>query len=107
MLLIPDLNVVHLETLTLRDQILALKDAKLVISPHGASMYNLVFCREGTQVVEVFPRNTEASIIHRHYCSVLGHPCITYIEDKRSSGFPYDQEYAITAEGVVNQLTML
>jgi capsular polysaccharide biosynthesis protein len=102
--LIPNLKIIYLETLTLREQILALKDARLVISPHGASMYNLVFCKEGTKVIELFPRYTDAVIIHKHYCDVLGHSCVTYIENPELNGFPNEIEFVITADRVIDRL---
>jgi hypothetical protein len=105
--LIPDLEVVYLETMTLRDQILVLKDAELIISPHGASMFNTLFCKEGAHIIELFPRSHETTRIFQHYCGLLGHRIFTYIENPNSYGFPYDTEFFITANRVVNLLRAL
>ena len=29
--------------------------ADVVVAPHGAGLTNLLFCREGTRIVEIFP----------------------------------------------------
>ena len=46
--------VVNLETMSIDEQALLLSQAKVVISPHGSGLTNLVFCREGTKVIEIF-----------------------------------------------------
>jgi hypothetical protein len=48
-------SIVLLETLTLSQQIDQLRRAKLVVAPHGAGLANIVFCKEGTPVYELFP----------------------------------------------------
>jgi capsular polysaccharide biosynthesis protein len=47
-------DVVNLEELSLIDQITTFKFLKLVISPHGAGMTNLVFSDSGVKAVELF-----------------------------------------------------
>ena len=47
---------VHLEELTWAEQIRAFASARVIVSPHGAGLANLVFCRAGTRVVELFNR---------------------------------------------------
>ncbi len=44
------------EELTWAEQINAFRQAKVVVGPHGAGLANLVFCRPGTRVVELFNR---------------------------------------------------
>ena len=43
----------HLESLSVAAQIAAFRDAECVVGPHGAGLTNLMFCRPGTQVVEI------------------------------------------------------
>lgn len=45
---------VFLEDYTFADQVRLFHQAECVISPHGAGLANLVFCRAGTKVVELF-----------------------------------------------------
>jgi capsular polysaccharide biosynthesis protein len=42
------------------DQILAFADASCIVTPHGASLTNLVFCRPECSLVEIFPPRIEA-----------------------------------------------
>jgi hypothetical protein len=46
----------RLEAMTWREQVAAFGAAKVVVAPHGAGLANVVFCREGTRVVEFFNR---------------------------------------------------
>lgn len=41
--------------LSLKDQVAAFRDAKIVVAVHGAGLTNLIFCRPGTTLVEIFP----------------------------------------------------
>jgi capsular polysaccharide biosynthesis protein len=43
-----------LEKLSLAERIRIFSSAEAVISPHGAGLANLVFCKPGTKVIEVF-----------------------------------------------------
>ena len=45
---------IEMETLTLQQQIEVMRRAKAVIAPHGAGLTNLVWCRPGTKIVELF-----------------------------------------------------
>lgn len=45
---------VWLEDLAWAEQINAFRHARVIVAPHGAGLANLVFCREGTRVVEFF-----------------------------------------------------
>jgi hypothetical protein len=47
----------HLEDLTWAQQISAFRAAKVIVAPHGAGLANLVFCRPGTKVIELFHRS--------------------------------------------------
>jgi capsular polysaccharide biosynthesis protein len=46
-----------LETMPWRGQVAAFSAARTVVSPHGAGLANVVFCRPGTRVVEFFNRS--------------------------------------------------
>lgn len=48
-------RTIHPASLSLQEQIRAFREARTVIAPHGAGMTNLIFCRNGTRVVEIFP----------------------------------------------------
>jgi capsular polysaccharide biosynthesis protein len=46
-----------LEAMSWREQVAAFAAARVVVAPHGAGLANVVFCREGTRVVEFFNRS--------------------------------------------------
>jgi capsular polysaccharide biosynthesis protein len=47
-------QIVTLESLSVLEQAALLASAEAVISPHGSGLTNLVFCRPGTKVIELF-----------------------------------------------------
>lgn len=59
---------ITLENMSVKEQISLFSSAEVVISPHGAALANLVFCKPGTKVIELFPE----TYIHPHY-RVLSH----------------------------------
>lgn len=50
-------EAVDAERLSFDEQIEAYQQASVVVGPHGAGLANLVFCTQGTAVVELRPRN--------------------------------------------------
>ena len=46
---------VDLDGLSVKEQAVLFRNAKVVVGIHGAGLTNLAFCREGAQVVELFP----------------------------------------------------
>jgi capsular polysaccharide biosynthesis protein len=42
-------------TLSLAEQIEAFRNARIVLSPHGAGLTNILFCRPNTTLIEIFP----------------------------------------------------
>lgn len=45
---------VCLEEWTVRDQIRLFQEADVIVGPHGAGLTNLVFCKRGTIIIEIF-----------------------------------------------------
>ena len=50
-------KILQLSRINLFDQISIFKNCKEIISPHGAGLANLVFCRSRTKVTEIIPIN--------------------------------------------------
>ncbi|MCP3773534.1 glycosyltransferase family 61 protein [Paenibacillus sp. MZ04-78.2] len=46
---------VTLDGMSVADQVRLFYSAKIVVAPHGASLTNIMFCRTGTQVVDIYP----------------------------------------------------
>ena len=49
-----DFRVINAEKLTVAEQAAVFAAAKIVIGPHGAGLTNIVFCRPGTIVIDLF-----------------------------------------------------
>ena len=45
---------VEFETLSIQEQAAAMASAEAIVAPHGGGLSNLVFCRPGTKVIEIF-----------------------------------------------------
>lgn len=56
-LLSKGLKKVILEDLSFADQVQIFASADVIVSPHGAGLSNLVFCRPDTKVLEFFSPN--------------------------------------------------
>lgn len=79
-----DVEPVQLEGLSLREQANLLREANLVVAPHGAGLANIAWAASGTRVIELMPsgvmnwcyRHLAAASGHDYDC-VLGrsHPC--------------------------------
>lgn len=65
-------EIIEPETLSLRDQIKTFAEASMVVGASGAGMFNTVFCRPGTLIVDIeaFPNWLHA---HSNYFSSCGH----------------------------------
>ena len=66
-------------TKPVREQARLFAEAAVIISPHSSAMTNLVFCRPGVRVFELFPADyfdvsfwTAASAIGAHYFAAVG-----------------------------------
>ncbi len=50
-------TVIVLESMSVLEQAALFSQAKIIISPHGSGLTNLVFCQPGTKVIELFTPN--------------------------------------------------
>jgi capsular polysaccharide biosynthesis protein len=47
-------SVIRAEDLSFREQVAAFAGAEMIVAPHGAGLTNIVFCRPGTRILEIF-----------------------------------------------------
>lgn len=52
-------QICWLEGMPFEEQVRLFRNAEIVAGPHGAGFTNLIFCREGTKVVEILPEANE------------------------------------------------
>ncbi|MDY7003542.1 MAG: tetratricopeptide repeat protein, partial [Cyanobacteriota bacterium] len=45
---------VTLESMSIEEQALVMAGARVIVTPHGAGLTNLIFCNPGTKVIEIF-----------------------------------------------------
>lgn len=64
-------EIVALETLKVREQAALFNRTKVIISPHGAGLTNLVFCSPGTTVIEIFSPNY-VNVCYYSLCQQIG-----------------------------------
>jgi hypothetical protein len=61
---------VFLEEHSFLDGVRLLRDAEVVVSPHGSNITNIVFCQPGTPVIEIFSPKWVASCHYSVACQV-------------------------------------
>lgn len=59
--------------------------AKVVVAPHGAGLTNMVFCKQGTKIIEFMPA-TNPNVCYWHLADVIGHNYNMVVVDEVSDG---------------------
>lgn len=82
-----------------RAQVETFRSASIVVAVHGAALTNLVFCRPGTLVIEIFPSNHVKST----YCWLSNKLGLTYLS---VMGTPIDllNSFSIDPQAVMRQV---
>lgn len=57
-------TVVSLEGLSLEKQIVLFRTHDIIIAQHGAALANIVFCHEGTRIIEICPQEKTVEFEH-------------------------------------------
>lgn len=60
----PSFRRIYLEDMSYANQIVAFRNATLIIAPHGGGLTNMIFCRPGTGVIEFHLHNTPIMYWH-------------------------------------------
>ncbi|WP_170865596.1 glycosyltransferase family 61 protein [Wenxinia saemankumensis] len=84
-------ETVALEDLGFRDQVALMRQARVVLAPHGAGLTNVMFCREGTHVAEIaspdFPNPNFYAL-----SAAMGHRYHLVPARSRGSGPPLERD---------------
>lgn len=80
-------EIIYAEDLTWIEQIALYHSSKFIVAPHGAGLSNIIWCKENTKILEIFPYN------HLHFCfatlalaNELNYSYIVCDQDSTSSG---------------------
>jgi capsular polysaccharide biosynthesis protein len=85
------LEILTLSELSVRDQMLAFSEARLVVGPHGAGLSNILFSSEQTTLIELL-QSTYANLCMLRLAQNVGarHIAQFFFPDDRSSPYPGD-----------------
>ncbi len=50
-------EVIHCESMSFAEQIALFSKAEVVLGPHGAGIYNQIFCQSGTTIIEIYNKD--------------------------------------------------
>jgi len=92
----PNLFVIaELSKLSFIDQVRLFYNAKTIISPHGAGLVNLMFCKPGTKVLELFPEEIlKGGTCYWSLSNILKLD-YTYIKGKSNSEPYYESDFEV------------
>jgi capsular polysaccharide biosynthesis protein len=69
-------EVIHFETMSVKEQYNIVYNAELIISVHGAGLINLIAAREGTTVIEI----TNKKILSTYFYHLANNLCLNYYQ---------------------------
>ncbi len=101
---IPTLKVIYLEDMTLKQQIHAVANAKLVITVHGAAMFNMIFAPIGSLLFEILPGPSHMRSVFKHYCEKLTRRHAFYYEGDEYRCTLTTHNYPLTVSKVLESL---
>ena len=85
---------VQMEELSFEAQVELMMDTRVLAAPHGAGLTNMIFCAEGTHVVEIadpgFPNPNFYAL-----ASALGHPFWLVAAESEGAGHPLTQDLRV------------
>lgn len=83
---------VTLEDLSMAHQVELFRRAEVIVSPHGAGLTTIMFCRPGTRILEIFPREGLHSSAFMRLATLCGLPygyvCGQSVENSASAKNP-------------------
>lgn len=77
----------NLEDLSVKDQKFLFANAKIVISPHGAGLTNLIFCQPGTKVLEIFQSHEDDTYCYLSQILALDYHCLKTTKFVKGGGY--------------------
>ncbi|MGD1714287.1 tetratricopeptide repeat protein [Dapis sp. BLCC M172] len=100
---------VTLESISVAEQASLMASAKIIISPHGAGLTNLVFCSPGTKIIEIFSPKFINSI-YWHLSNICGlshyHLICEDYEDGSSVEYSWGPDIVVNLERLLKILKL-
>lgn len=53
-----------LSSLSLLEQVTLFNYADVIVGPHGSGFFNIIFCKQGTKVIEIFQKRSDSSFFY-------------------------------------------
>lgn len=66
-----------LSQMSFLEQVALFHEAETIVAAHGSALYNLIFCKRGTNVIEIFQKRSDSSL---YYFSQIAHLDYRYIQ---------------------------
>lgn len=101
---IPNLKVVNLEHMCLKDQIELFSRARVVITVHGAAMFNMIFAPIGSLLFEVLPGPSHMRSVFKHYCETLIRRHAFYYEGEEHRSTLTTHNYKLSIDKLLDAL---
>jgi capsular polysaccharide biosynthesis protein len=105
---------VTLSQMSVAEQATMLSMAEVVVAPHGAGLTNLVFCKPGTKVLEIFPYNysqpyywalaNQCKLVHRY---IVGRPLVEYLQYQTDYDFSDLEDIVVDLNDLAQSLISL
>lgn len=95
----PDLEWRVFDSMTFIDTVRLFSEASVIVGPHGAGLANMVWCNEGTEIIEIGSA-VEPNICYWHISELLGNKHTIVISDQDSEG-----RFTISPDKIVGLLT--
>lgn len=77
----------NLEELSIQDQMILFFNAETIISPHGAGLTNILFCRPGTKILELFQSHEDDTYCYLSQTLNLDYHCLKTTPFKKGGGY--------------------
>jgi hypothetical protein len=76
-----------LEELSMQDQMSLFSSAKMIVSPHGAGLTNILFCQPGTKILELFQLHEDDTYCYLSQVLMLDYHALKTTPFKKGGGY--------------------
>ncbi len=111
-------EVTSLEEMSLKEQASLVAKAEIIIAPHGAALTNIMYCRPGTKIIELFSSHIEPCFwimsqlfnldYYNHFCKELAEDVVSAypIQQRNAVAVDADSAYTVNVDEVLHLLEL-